>query len=314
MRTKISVCVVVAILMLVLGCRSNKANEKQLASDQQQASQQVPSPAPTSETSAPPPPAPLPSPQESATPGNTNPKPAPKARSEASPASSFTLTQTPSPTPTDTPTPTPAPTPVVLPAGTVLSIRTTGPLSTNTSQVKQVFEASLAKPLLMGNEVVAPVNSPVKGVILKSESAGRIKGEGGLTLQLTSLTVKGTSYRIASNTVAQDAKGRGKRTAAMAGGGGGVGALIGGLAGGGKGAAIGAVTGAAAGTAGGAMTGNRDVVIPAETILTFKLTDPLTIAPGQGGSAPEGTAGSHDNPPPSQPDNGSQPPPTRPPN
>jgi len=311
MRTKISVCVVIAMLLLVLGCRSNKASEKQSASNQQEAS-----PTPTSETSAPP----LPSPQESATPGNTNPKPVPKPRTAATPESSPAPTDTPASTPasapvsTPAPTPSPTPQPVVLPAGTVLSIRTTGPLSTNQSQAKQEFEASLAKPLLLGNEVVAPVGAPVKGLILKSESAGRIKGEGGLTLQLTSLTVKGTSYRIASNTVAQDAKGRGKRTAAMAGGGGGVGALIGGLAGGGKGAAIGAVTGAAAGTAGGAMTGNRDVVIPAETILTFKLTDPLTIAPGQGGAAPEGTAGSHDNPPPSQPDNGSQPPPTRPPN
>ncbi len=203
---------------------------------------------------------------------------------------------------------------MVLPTGTVLSIRTTDALSTNKSQANQEFEASLAKPLLFGNEVVAPVGSPVKGVIIKSESAGRIKGEGGLTLQLTSVTVKGGSYRMASNVVTQEAKGRGKRTAAMAGGGGGAGALIGGLAGGGKGAAIGAVTGAAAGTAGATMTGNRDVVIPAETVLNFKLTAPLTISPGQGEASSEGTAGSHDNPPPSQPETGSQPPQSKPPN
>jgi hypothetical protein len=308
MRTKISVYVVIAMLLLVVGCRSNKANEKQMASNQQEAS-----PSPTSETSAPPMPPPLPSPQESATPGNTNPKPALKARSEATPGASFTLkeTPTPAPTPSDTPTPTPTP-PVVLPSGTALSIRTTGPLSTDKSQAKQAFEASLAKPLLFGHEVVAPVGSPVKGVILSSEQAGRIKGEGGITLQITSLTIKGQSYRIASNTVVQTAKGRGKRTAVMAGGGTGVGALIGGLAGGGKGAVIGAVTGAAAGTAGGAMTGERDVVIPAETVLNFKLTAPLTIAPGQGNASPDGTAGTHDNPPMSQPDTGSQPPPSQP--
>jgi len=306
MRTKISVCVVIAMLLLVLGCRSNKANEKQMASNQQEAS-----PTPTSETSAPP----MPSPQESTTPGNTNPKPALKTRSETAQVSSPppTQTPTPTPTPTDTPTPTPTPTPpVVLPAGTALSIRTTGPLSTDKSQAKQVFEASLAKPLLFGHEVVAPVGAPVKGVILRSEQAGRIKGEGGITLQLTSLTVKGGSYRIASNTVVQTAQGRGKRTAAMAGGGTGVGALIGGLAGGGKGAVIGAVTGAAAGTAGGAMTGERDVVIPAETVLNFKLTAPLTISYGQGDASAEGTAGSHDNPPMSQPDTGTQPPPSQP--
>jgi hypothetical protein len=199
---------------------------------------------------------------------------------------------------------------VVLPSGTALSIRTTGPLSTSKSQVKQEFEASLAKPLLSGNEVVAPVGSPVKGVIIKSESAGRFKGEGGIMLQLISLTVKGRSYRVISNVVAQGIKGRGKRTAAMVGGGGGAGALIGGLAGGGKGAAIGAVAGAAAGTAGATMTGKRDVVIPAETVLDFKLTSPLTIYPGQGGASPERA---HDNLPPSESGKGTQPP-QQPPN
>ena len=296
MRTKIPVCVVIAMLLLVLGCRTNKANEKQSASNQQEAS-----PTPPSETSVPP----LPSPEASATQGTPKPKAAPKPKTEATPESS------PTSTPADTPTPTPTPTPpVVLPAGTALSIRTTGPLSTSKSQVKQEFEASLAKPLLSGNEVVAPVGSPVKGVIIKSESAGRFKGEGGIMLQLTSLTVKGRSYRVISNVVAQGIKGRGKRTAAMVGGGGGAGALIGGLAGGGKGAAIGAVAGAAAGTAGATMTGKRDVVIPAETVLDFKLTSPLTISSGQGGASPEGA---HDNVPPSQSGKGSQPP-QQPPN
>jgi hypothetical protein len=63
----------------------------------------------------------------------------------------------------------------------------------------------------------------------------------------------------------------------MIGGGAGVGALIGGLAGGGKGAAIGAAAGAGAGTAGAGLTGNRDITLPAETPLTFKLIEPLEI-------------------------------------
>ena len=55
------------------------------------------------------------------------------------------------------------------------------------------------------------------------------------------------------------------------------GALIGGLAGGGKGAAIGAAAGAGAGTAGTAFTGNKDIVLPAESLLSFKLTRPLEV-------------------------------------
>ena len=63
----------------------------------------------------------------------------------------------------------------------------------------------------------------------------------------------------------------------MIGGGAGLGALIGGLAGGGKGAAIGAGAGAAAGTGGTYFTGNKEIVLPAETAISFKLQDAVEV-------------------------------------
>jgi hypothetical protein len=89
----------------------------------------------------------------------------------------------------------------------------------------------MAKPVIMKGETVIPAGAPVKGVILKSEAAGRIKGGGSLMLQVTSLTLHGKSYRLVTSAIAQEAKGRGKRSATMIGGGGGAGALIGGLGG-----------------------------------------------------------------------------------
>jgi hypothetical protein len=61
------------------------------------------------------------------------------------------------------------------------------------------------------------------------------------------------------------------------GGGTGAGAAIGAMAGGGKGAAIGALAGAGAGTATAAATGKKDITIPAESHLNFKLSSPVTI-------------------------------------
>jgi hypothetical protein len=83
--------------------------------------------------------------------------------------------------------------------------------------------------------------------------------------------------RVHTSTYEQVAKGKGKRTATLAGGGAGLGALIGGLAGGGKGALIGGLAGAGGGTAGAAYTGHKNVVIPAESRVTFRLTSPLTV-------------------------------------
>ena len=295
MRTKILLSVLITVMLIVLGCRTDKANEKQSAANQQQAS-----PTPPNDTAA----QPSPSPQSDAI-QKAGPKPALKPRSETSPASESQGTAD-----TPTPTPSPEPTPVVVPAGTDLSIRTTSPIGTNSSKGNQEFEASLAKPVLSENEVVIPKGAPVKGVILKSESAGRIKGEGALILQLTSLTLQGKPYRIVTDHAMQRAKSRGKRSAAMIGGGGAGGALIGGLTGGGKGAAIGALAGAAAGTAGATLTGKRDMVIPAETILDFKLTAPLTLPPRH---TSEEDSRPPDNSSSGQPEKGSQPSSTPPP-
>jgi hypothetical protein len=53
--------------------------------------------------------------------------------------------------------------------------------------------------------------------------------------------------------------------------------LIGGLAGGGKGAGIGALAGGGAGAGGAAFTGNKDIVLPAESALSFKLEQPIEV-------------------------------------
>ncbi|MGC1170510.1 MAG: hypothetical protein WA886_16525, partial [Candidatus Acidiferrales bacterium] len=76
-------------------------------------------------------------------------------------------------------------------------------------------------------------------------------------------------------------QGRGKRTAIGAGGGAAFGLIVGALAGGGKGAAIGALAGGGAGAAGAGFTGKKDIVLPAETRLHFKLAQPVSIAVSQ---------------------------------
>jgi hypothetical protein len=92
--------------------------------------------------------------------------------------------------------------------------------------------------------------------------------------------VNGRTYLVQSNSAAQTGKegvGKNKRTAKYVGGGAVAGTLIGALAGGGKGAAIGALAGGAAGAGAQTLTKGKNVNIPAETDLKFKLAEDVAL-------------------------------------
>ena len=173
----------------------------------------------------------------------------------------------------------PKPQPIVVPAGTVLTVRTSQALSSKTSQTGQTFLATLAQPVSVGGKSALPAGSTISGTVISAKAKGKIKGEGELVLALNTISVGGHTYPIQTRSLDSTTKGKGKRTAATTGGGAAGGALIGGLAGGGKGAGIGALVGAGAGLVGGAMTGNQQVEIPAESALSFTLSASLTLPP-----------------------------------
>ena len=171
----------------------------------------------------------------------------------------------------------PPPPPIVVPAGTDLVVRMGNTIDTKTANAGDTFTGSLARPVSVDGEVVIPAGAGVSGAVIDSKSPGRFKGAGTLSVALNSIDVGGAPTSIDSSHYVLSVKGKGKRTAVMAGGGTGAGALIGGLAGGGKGALIGGLVGAGAGTAGAAFTGNKDLRIPAESVVTFKLSNSLTV-------------------------------------
>jgi hypothetical protein len=169
--------------------------------------------------------------------------------------------------------------PVVLPAGTTLTVRLGQSISAKTAKQGETFVATTAKAVSVEGKTAVPAGSQVEGIVTEAKNPGKFSGEGVLSVRLTQLTVNGKSYEIQSEPLTASQKGKGKRTAAVTGGSAAGGALIGGLAGGGKGALIGGVVGAGAGTAGAALTGNKELALPAESALSFRLSQSLTLKP-----------------------------------
>lgn len=166
---------------------------------------------------------------------------------------------------------------LVIPSGTPIRIQLGQTLSSNGSQAGQPFSGTVASAVRAGGQVAIPAGSRASGIVTQAKGLGHIKGEAELALRLDTITVGGRSYPVTTSRISRVEKGKGKRTAILGGGGAGLGALIGGLTGGGKGAAIGALVGGAGGTAGSAFTGNKNIVLPAETVLTFTLENSVTI-------------------------------------
>jgi len=168
---------------------------------------------------------------------------------------------------------------LTVPEGTALYVRLDQSLATNQHRSGDGFTATLTQPVQVNDQIVIPEGSQVNGVVVYSKESGRLKGRAQMSLALESIEVGDSTYEIATNHITRVSGGHKKRNLAIIGGGGVGGAIIGALAAGGKGALIGGPVGAGGGLAVAAITGRKNVRVPAETVMTFRLAEPVNIAP-----------------------------------
>jgi hypothetical protein len=170
---------------------------------------------------------------------------------------------------------------VTVPAGSRILVRMADSIDSSKQKAGFRFTGSLETNLQADDVVVARRGTPVYGLLATASSSGRMKGSSELELELTEIVINGTSYPLLTNTYEIEGKGEGGNTAKKVIGGAGLGALIGGLAGGGKGAGIGVLAGAGAGTAVAATKKGQQISIPSESLIEFRLAQPVALPVGR---------------------------------
>jgi hypothetical protein len=167
-----------------------------------------------------------------------------------------------------------------LPVGTEISVRNEETIDSSKVAEGQTFPAELTKDVLdsEGN-VVIPAGANAQIVIRSASKGGKIHGASDLVLDLATVAIDGRQYDLSTADLSQkghDGVGLNRRTGEFSGGGAAIGAIIGAIAGGGKGAAIGAGSGAGAGALTQVLT-KGTIKVPVESVLTFKLDQPLRV-------------------------------------
>jgi hypothetical protein len=169
---------------------------------------------------------------------------------------------------------------MVVPEGTEVVVRTNEAINSTTGDEGRTFSGTVQEAVLSADgQTLIPRGADVS-LVVRRISTGGTTGSPELALGLDSIKIDGNRYLVNSETIEHgndQGIGKNRRTGKYVGGGAVLGTLLGAIAGGGKGAAIGAVAGAAAGGTAQVLTKGREVKIPAETTLRFRLDQPLNL-------------------------------------
>ncbi len=169
----------------------------------------------------------------------------------------------------------------ILPAGVQISVRTDSEINAYTATEGRTYSGNITQDVVgPSGDILIPRGSDADLVVRQVNEGGTLTS-GNLILDLDSVRVNGRRYLVSTEDMNQRGNNQGiganRRTGELVGGGAVLGTLLGALAGGGKGAAIGAIAGAAAGGGVQVLTKGKEIRVPAETVLNFRLDQPLYL-------------------------------------
>jgi peptidoglycan hydrolase-like protein with peptidoglycan-binding domain len=178
-----------------------------------------------------------------------------------------------------------------LPSDTVISVQMNGTLSSRTARVGDKFNATVTVPVYVNGRTVIPAGSIIEGRVTQVTPAKRMNRSGTIGIDFDDLVFpNGARVGLVGSLTSDDPETRrriddesrvsgegNKRPSVFIGGGGAIGAVLGGIAGGGKGAVLGGVVGAGAGVAGVLLSKGEEAQVPSGTPFGVQIKQPLII-------------------------------------
>ena len=183
--------------------------------------------------------------------------------------------------PVSVPEPEPEPVvvePTIISSGTVMEVMLIDSISTEANTSGDVFLASLSAPIVVDGSTVVEEGATVRGLIVELQEPGRVSGRARIEMVLTEIVGASVNIPISTSRLVEESDPQTGRDATVGAAGGAIGALVGGLTGGKKGAIIGGAAGAVGTVLG---TKGDQLEYPAETRLSFTLSQDVEISGGQ---------------------------------
>jgi len=164
-----------------------------------------------------------------------------------------------------------------IPSGTTVQVRATQPIRSS-SYDGRIYQGIVDQDVLDSEGRLAIPNGATAELMV------RRTGDNEFIIDLESVTVNGRRYGVDANAQVIGTSGDrdsnigvNKETGKYVGGGAIIGSIIGAVAGGAKGAAVGAAAGAAAGAGAQIAMHGGSIDVPAEALLSYRLTRPLNL-------------------------------------
>ena len=178
-----------------------------------------------------------------------------------------------------------------IPPDTVISVQINGTLTSRTARVGDKFTAAVTVPVYVNGKTVIPAGSVIEGRVTQVTPAKRMNRSGTIGVDFDDIVFpNGAAVQLVGNLTSDDpdvrrriddesrVSGQGnKRPSVFIGGGGAIGAVLGGIAGGGKGAVLGGVVGAGAGVASVLLSKGEEAEVPSGTTFGVQLKQGLVI-------------------------------------